>query len=205
MKLCTIEECFYQIRNGANIKQGVFDGGFPITRIETVSNDKFNRDRLGYAGILDIKNYESYVLETGDLLMSHINSVQYLGRTVLYERKENEKIIHGMNLLCLKVNKNILNPAYAKYYFYSSMFKKQISQINPDGTKSIMERGWFTRGNMLMVTGYRREDTFVGKTYKSANTHQLYKIVDVKDDDIMLQHERFTANNTVEEDEYETY
>ena len=97
MSIHTIEECFYQIRNGANIKQGVVDGGYPITRIETTANDKFNRDRMGYAGITDIKKYESYVLEDGDLLMSHINSVQYLGRTVLYEKQGDEKIIHGMN------------------------------------------------------------------------------------------------------------
>ena len=50
----TIDECFFQIQNGANIKQGDVDDGFPITRIETTANDKFNRDRMGYAGITDI-------------------------------------------------------------------------------------------------------------------------------------------------------
>ena len=54
----TIDECFFQIQNGANIKQGDVDGGFPITRIETTANDKFNRDRMGYAGITDISKYE---------------------------------------------------------------------------------------------------------------------------------------------------
>ena len=68
----TIDECFFQIQNGANIKQGDVDGGFPITRIETTANDKFNRDRMGYAGITDISKYESYVLEEGDLLMCRL-------------------------------------------------------------------------------------------------------------------------------------
>lgn len=129
MSIHTIEECFYQIRNGANIKQGVVDGGYPITRIETTANDKFNRDRMGYAGITDIKKYESYVLEDGDLLMSHINSVQYLGRTVLYEKQGDEKIIHGMNLLGMKANRDILKPAYARYYFYSRPFREQVGKI----------------------------------------------------------------------------
>ena len=44
MELKTVGECFYQIRNGANIKQGGNPGGYPITRIETISNDVFNRD-----------------------------------------------------------------------------------------------------------------------------------------------------------------
>ena len=130
MEKKTLEECFYQIRNGANIKQGVLDGGYPITRIETTTYGRFNRDKMGYAGITDLSKYESYVLEDGDLLMSHINSVQYLGRTVLYEKKDaEEKIIHGMNLLSLKANKDVIKPEYARYYFCSSSFKKQITRI----------------------------------------------------------------------------
>ncbi len=125
----TIDECFFQIQNGANIKQGDVDGGFPITRIETTANDKFNRDRMGYAGITDLGKYESYVLEDGDLLMSHINSVQYLGRTVLYEKQDDETIIHGMNLLRLKARRDIINPAYARYCFYSHPFRSQVANI----------------------------------------------------------------------------
>ena len=81
----TVGECFYKIRNGANIQQGKIDGGIPITRIETIANNQFNRDRMGYAGITDVGKYSEYVLEDGDLLVSHINSLQYLGRTVLYQ------------------------------------------------------------------------------------------------------------------------
>ena len=129
MSIRTIDECFYQIRNGANIKQGTVEGGYPITRIETTANDRFNRDRMGYAGITDIEKYESYILQDGDLLMSHINSVQYLGRTVLYEKQGNEKIIHGMNLLGLKARRDIIIPAYARYCFYSYSFRQQIGRI----------------------------------------------------------------------------
>lgn len=125
----TIDECFFLIQNGANIKQGDTDGGFPITRIETTANDKFNRDRMGYAGITDISKYESYVLEDGDLLLSHINSVQYLGRTVLYVKQPGETIIHGMNLLRLKARRNVINPAYARYCFYGHPFRSQVGNI----------------------------------------------------------------------------
>ena len=127
--LKTIDECFFQIQNGVNIKQGNVAGGFPITRIETIANNMFNRDKMGYAGITDISKYKSYVLEDGDLLMSHINSAQYLGRTVLYIKRENETIIHGMNLLRLKARRDIINPAYARYCFYGHIFKSQISNI----------------------------------------------------------------------------
>ena len=83
---------------------------------------------------------------------------------------------------------------------YYAMFKKQISQIQPDGSKKVMEKGWFGRGNMLMITGFRRDDQFVGKTYKHSNCHQLYKITEVIGNEIKLQHERFTTEKIDIED-----
>ena len=88
---------------------------------------------------------------------------------------------------------------------YYAMFKKQISQIGADGKKHVVEKSWFTRGTMIMVTGFRRDDMFVGKTYAATKGHQLYKIVKVDGGDIVLQHERFSPNNSIEEDEYENY
>lgn len=148
----TISECFSQIQNGANIKQGIKNGGFPITRIETISNDKFNRDKMGYAGITDASQYENYILEDNDLLMSHINSPQYLGRTVLYKKVDNETIIHGMNLLRLKANKEV-NPSYARYYFYGNKFRQQIIKI----TKKSVNQASFAVNDLKRIKMYLPE------------------------------------------------
>ena len=85
---------------------------------------------------------------------------------------------------------------------YYSMFKKQISQVQADGTKKVIEKSWFKRGTMLMITGYRRDDQFVAKTYTNSQTHQLYKITMINREDIRLQHERMTSDGVLEE-EYE--
>jgi len=82
----------------------------------------------------------------------------------------------------------VVNVKFSKEYY--AMFNRQLSEVQEDGSKKIMEKGWFTRGIKVLVTGYRREDTFVAKTYKSTNAHQLYKIIEVKDKDIILEHER---------------
>lgn len=75
---------------------------------------------------------------------------------------------------------------------YYAMYSKQISEKNDDGKKSVKEKGWFTRGTKLMIQGYRREDTFVVKKYKTTGGHQLYKITDVLDNgDINLTHARY--------------
>lgn len=74
---------------------------------------------------------------------------------------------------------------------YYSQYKKQISEINEDGSKSVVEKGWFKRGTMLLLHGYRRGDQFVTKSYKHSNCHQLYKISLINDGrDMELTHER---------------
>ena len=83
--------------------------------------------------------------------------------------------------------------------FYS-MFKKQVSQVQPDGTKKVIEKSWFKRGTILVVTGYRRDDQFVGKVYSSTQSHQIYKVTEIKGNELKLQHERVTPQGTIEED-----
>ena len=125
-------ECFEYIKNGANIKQERGVGGIPITRIETLSGGVFNRDRLGYADIETIDKYQSYVMESGDLLLSHINSKSYIGRVVVYVKEGDETIIHGMNLLRLKVIPDLISSFYMYYYSQTHKFKSQIANRRKD-------------------------------------------------------------------------
>jgi len=124
-----LQELFVFIRNGITIKQGE-SGGYPITRIETISHQNVNREKLGYAGIYDLGKYEKYVLENEDILMSHINSEIHLGKSAIYEKLTDETIIHGMNLLCLRVKKELIFPKFAYYLFQSIDFKKSINKIS---------------------------------------------------------------------------
>lgn len=122
------KDVFPFIKNGANIKQDANAGGIPITRIETLAGGEFNMSRLGYANIFDISPYYEYVLNSGDILMSHINSPEYLGRSVVFEDKY-DIVIHGMNLLRLKANKEFIDSRYAVYLFNGNTFKEHIRKI----------------------------------------------------------------------------
>ena len=51
-----------------------------------------------------------------------------------------------------------------------------------------------------MITGFRRDDMFVGKTYANTETHQLYKITEVNGDSIKIQHERVSTDGSLEEE-----
>lgn len=60
-----------------------------------------------------------------------------------------------------------------------AMYDKQISQKQSDGKKKVIEKGWFTKGTKLMISGFRRDKTFVCKVYKNTGSHHLYKITNV--------------------------
>ena len=86
----------------------------------------------------------------------------------------------------------VVNVKFTKEYY--AMYNRQISEVQADGSKKVLEKGWFSRGTKIMITGYRREDTFIAKTYKATSTHQLYRIINVEGRNITLEHERVNLN-----------
>lgn len=88
----------------------------------------------------------------------------------------------------------VVNVKFTKEYY--AMFNRQISELGEDNVKHVVEKGWFTRGVKLLVAGFRRDDTFVAKTYTKTGFHQLYKIEQVFDNgDIKITHEREGLDN----------
>ena len=85
----------------------------------------------------------------------------------------------------------VVTVKFTKDYF--AMFNRQLSEVQEDGTKKITEKGWFTRGTKVMVTGFRRDDMFIAKTYTKTQTHQLYKITNIDGGNMILEHERKNA------------
>lgn len=138
--MAKLGECFSVIRNGASIRQTDGAGGFPITRIGTIADKTINREKFGYAEIYDLAQYRDYILQDGDILMSHINSEKHLGKVALYSKQDDEQIIHGMNLLMLRADTQKVIPEYAKYYFESQKFLRQIGRI----TKKSVNQASFT-------------------------------------------------------------
>ena len=74
---------------------------------------------------------------------------------------------------------------------FFNIYDKQLSVVKSDGTKTVTDKSWWSRGSKIMVLGMRRGDDFVVKKYKSTQGHRLYKILEVKENgDLVLQSER---------------
>jgi type I restriction enzyme, S subunit len=118
---------FRLIRNGMNVKQDKSGDGLPITRIETIADASIDVSRVGYAGLKE-SDCADWLLEPGDILFSHINSVEHVGKCAVY-RGAPEKLVHGMNLLSLRVDPAKLLPGFAKYLMGSPGFRTRLSSF----------------------------------------------------------------------------
>ena len=129
MKKYKLTEICKFIRNGVTIKQNnLSKSGYPITRIETISKGTIDNTKMGYADIFDNEKYRDWFLKKGDILISHINSESHLGKSAIYDG-EDDKIIHGMNLLGVRVWKEKVDPNYLRFYFLTKNYKSQIKKI----------------------------------------------------------------------------
>lgn len=87
----------------------------------------------------------------------------------------------------------VVEVKFRKEYF--SLFDKQISERDSEGTKRIVEKSWFNRGSMIIVQGYRSGDNFIPKKYATTGGHQLYKIEEIKSNgDLILQDQRYQGD-----------
>ena len=97
---------------------------------------------------------------------------------------------HSITLL---TTNGVVNVKFTRDYY--AMFNRQLSEKDEQGVKKVKEKGWFTRGTKVLITGYRRDDTFVSKKYKTTGGHQLYMITEVDGRNINITSERYGSNN----------
>lgn len=127
MKAVKFGDLFEFIRNGMSVKQDKSGAGLPVSRIETIWKSSIDPERVGFAG-LEERDCRNWLLSPGDILFSHINSVEHIGKCAVYEGNP-EKLVHGMNLLCLRCKKDTLAPEYAKHLIRSAEFRGKLSSF----------------------------------------------------------------------------
>lgn len=59
-----------------------------------------------------------------------------------------------------------------------AFYNRRITE-NIDGVNKQVEAGWFSKGTLLVVNGYRRGDIFRAKKYRKSESEMLYRITNV--------------------------
>lgn len=151
-----------------------------------------NNERYGFADFAQLPK-DPVIEDTYNIRGHTINifKISRLAGTCIAK----DKMHHTISLL---TTTGVVNVKFVKDQF--AYFDKQISQRHPDGTKTVIEKSWFTRGNLLIVQGIRSGDTFMCKKYSRTPGHRLAKITKVNNDNSLeIQEERAQGDYEDEE------
>lgn len=73
---------------------------------------------------------------------------------------------------------------------YFAKYNRRISDII-DGESKVVEAGWFTKGTILLITGWRNGDMFRSRTRKKTKYPQLCKVTKIKGQFIEVTDKRY--------------
>lgn len=104
-------EVINKTSNGLNLDQNDNSSGVKVTRIETISSNKIDLEKIGF--VETDQDISRYRLSVGDILFSNINSLAHIGRSVLIDKDYD--LYHGMNLLRFEVNQSVND---SRFIFY---------------------------------------------------------------------------------------
>jgi len=125
-----ISEITVLLRNGKSVRQSADAGSLPITRIETIADGTINPAKVGFADLWE-SDCTDWLLKDGDILISHINSTKHLGKCAIYEG-DPPALVHGMNLLALRVDQDAAASRYVYRMLTSPGFRRQLPRITKD-------------------------------------------------------------------------
>ena len=136
-----------------------------------------------------IIDYEFTAKDTGKKIPMY--KIVRIAGTVL-DKDKNKKTVTILTTNGV-VNVKIFGDAFTHY-------DRQISEPRMDGTKKVIERSWFSRGNKIIVSGIKKDGMFVCKKYKKTPWHLCELITDIYDDGFVeIQKERKGEENNGQE------
>jgi len=115
---------FEEIKNGRNVSQQDEVGRHRVSRIQSISDGTFNKEKTKWTND-ELK--DSDFLKSNDILFSHINSIEHVGKTALFN--EQVSIVHGANLLRFRTTNPKINPNFALSIFKSEKFLTTVRSL----------------------------------------------------------------------------
>jgi restriction endonuclease S subunit len=121
-KRVALDSVLLSLKNGRNVNQFDDEGEYRVSRIQTIADGSFDLAKTKWTN--DKVNNDDYLNE-GDILVSHINSVEHIGKSAIVPKLET-KVIHGINLLRLVSDNKKIDNTFLFYFIKSDEFINQV-------------------------------------------------------------------------------
>ncbi|MCK5229076.1 MAG: restriction endonuclease subunit S, partial [Desulfobulbaceae bacterium] len=181
-----LRRCLSGVSNGTTANQQDYTTDYPVARIETISSGKIDPTKVGYLNEDDVK--EKFVLDKGDILFSHINSLECVGNCAIFDSEN--LLVSGMNLLRLQPNQKAV-PAFLLYYTKNHFFKNLV-QANSKHAINQVSVPSLTLKSLKILLPSKPEQTAIAE-YLDRKTAEIDSLVAKKQRLIELYEEEKTA------------
>lgn len=145
-----------RLTNGISESQNTEGNGFPVTRIETIANGKVNLSKVGWVDD-DPSEYEDYRIRENDILFSHINSLDHVGKAAQYRENEGT-LYHGMNLLLLRFDWDLIHPRFAYICITAPYFRKLCRSFAKKAVNQVSLNQSDVGSLPLLLPGYNEQE-----------------------------------------------
>jgi len=200
-KWINTEECIYTYTNNIfqNIKNENMQGNISSWEMASMSfyskeagHELADIDQEKY-GVVDFNNLPEEPVVIGFTKYKGLQYPKFQLNRIVGTVLDRDKNKHSVTILT-PTGVVTLKFYAGQFSFYDKTISKDVGIADENGKikKVVLENGWFSRGSLIMVTGFRRGDIFKPKRYKnSIYQHALSKIVEVREDnELILQNDR---------------
>jgi len=148
-------------------------GAYNVTRIETISNGVIDENKVGF---LNEKPKIQFLLNIGDILFSHINSLAHIGKVAIYQSEN--ALYHGINLL--RIIPNVKIDSWFLYYQFVTENKKNWSKAHANKAVNQASINQTALSEQLFSVPQVEEQQLIGNFFKQV------------DDSIVLQQQKLS-------------
>jgi type I restriction enzyme M protein len=113
-----VSEVCHEIRNGTNVEQSDQPGKYRVSRIQTISDWVVNLNKTKWT---NNEPKPSDFLQNGDILLSHINSIDHLAKSAMFTSFD-VPVVHGINLIKFRPKIELVLPPFLYAIMSSDAF-----------------------------------------------------------------------------------
>lgn len=112
-------------KNGAYYPKSQYGDGVRIIRIDAFYEGNLKYWEKVQKVKISHKDYETYCLQEGDILINRVNSIEYLGKCMLVENLQ-EPAIFESNMMRLTIDEAKAVPSFLRYFLTSHIGKREL-------------------------------------------------------------------------------
>ena len=136
--------------------------------------------------VIDINDYTKDELDTFPVnLYKGVDYIQYPKQRIAGTVINKDNTRHTITLL---TTDGIMNIKFSKGAY--NHYNQSVSKDNGDGTSSVLEKGWFANGIILIVVGYKDDMQFMANKHGSNYLHSVVKCNILNDNKTEMQTDR---------------